>query len=415
MDNRVSIRSAYEQMLTLGCASSLSLRHHTHRRKFSRHRVPREVLSAMRATNLRGSAALIFLAIVSLIATGCGSAHTNASGKGTTYSFVFDNNFVGNDYRPQLLRLAKLTAELPPFKGHVALKEVESQNTVAAQIADVNNIIRSHPDVLLLEPADPAALAPVINRACAAGIVVVDVDQSANSKCAWTVAEDFYHGQYIIGEWMADQLNGHGSVFVDQGQPGPNISSAIEGGFLAGLKSAGPSIKVAATYAGNYANAPSEQAIGNLLPANRSIAGIMNQGYCEPAFTALSHAGLSPVPATCFGYNGSMQVCAQTGHACAAETGSPTSIQVAMTLALSIIEKKSFEGKAVPARGTTIPNPQYIYVTNAATFKPKQTFGIPILQIAAGKTFYPNLPPGVALPLSLSQYKVNVSQEVGQG
>jgi ribose transport system substrate-binding protein len=333
---------------------------------------------------------------------------------GTKYTFVFDNNFLGNDYRPQLLRLANLTAQLPPFKGLVTFKEVESQNTVAAQIADVNDIISSHPTVLLLEPASPTALAPVVNRACAAGIIVVDVDQAANSSCAWSVAENFYNAQYVIGEWMAAQLHSTGTVFLDQGLPGPNISSAISEGFLAGLKAASNGgVTVAATYAGDYANAPSEQAIASILPAHRNVSGIMNQGYCQPAFTALSHAGLNAVPATCFGYNGSIEACAQTGHACAIETGSPTSIQVGMTLALAIAEKSTFEGKPVPPRSQVVPNPQYIYVTNAASFHPAKSFGIPIEQIKAGVNYYPNLPPDIALPLTLPQYHVNIQKEAG--
>ena len=160
------------------------------------------------------------------------------------------------------------------------------------------------------------------------------------------------------------------------------------------------------------ANAPSEQAIASILPAHRNVSGIMNQGYCQPAFTAL-HAGLKPVPATCFGYNGSIEACAQPGHACAIETGSPTSIQVAMTLALAIVEKKAFEGKPVPPKSQVVPNPQYVYVTNAASFHPAKTFGVPIQQIKAGVNYYPNLPPDIALPLSLPQYHVNVQQEAG--
>ena len=155
---------------------------------------------------------------------------------GARYTFVFDNNYLGNDYRPQLSRLANLTAQLPPFKGLVTFKEVESQNTVAAQIADVNDIISSHPNVLLLEPASPSALAPVVNRACAAGIIVVDVDQAANSSCAWSVAENFYNAQYVIGEWMAAQLNKTGTVFLDQGLPVPNISERDLGGFPGGTE-----------------------------------------------------------------------------------------------------------------------------------------------------------------------------------
>src|SRR5690349_4746525 len=165
------------------------------------------------------AAALLFAAIAA-----AGSRSPQRSGyakKKDHYTFVVSNNFLGNDYRPQLLRLAKLTADLSPFKGRVTVKVVESQPTTAAQLADLNNIIRTKPDAILLEPPDPTGVNSAIKRACDAGIVVIDVDQAATEPCAWTVAEDFYHAQYILGEWMGQALHGKGKIFVDDGLAGP--------------------------------------------------------------------------------------------------------------------------------------------------------------------------------------------------
>jgi ribose transport system substrate-binding protein len=345
---------------------------------------------------------------------------TRASGytKKDHYTFVVSNNFLGNDYRPQLLKLAQLTANLPPFKGRVTLKVVESQPTTAAQLADLNNIIREKPDAILLEPPDPTAMNPAIKRACAAGIVVIDVDQAATEPCAWTVAEDFYHAQYVIGEWMGQILKGKGSVFVDQGLAGPNIAKLIEQGFTDGLKATAPAIKIAGKYAGSFSQAPSQQAISSLLVGNPNVNGIHNQGYCTPVFNAEAAAHHPAVPATCFAYNGEVQACAKSGRACAIETGAPTGIQIAMKTALDILD-----GKSNPPKKKVIPNPQLIYVTNKAQFHPKKTFGIPIAQIKVAKcgnnvppagTVCSDLPPGMAMPFTLPQYKISGHQAVGK-
>ena len=156
------------------------------------------------------------------------------------YTFVVSNNFLGNDYRPELLKEAQLVANDPPFKGHVTVKIVESQPTAAAQLADLNNVITEHPNAILVEPPDPTSINPAIRRACAAGIIVIDVDQSSTEPCAYTVAENFYTAQYVLGEWMAHELKGKGSIFTDEGLPGPDISKTILNGFTAGLKAAGP-------------------------------------------------------------------------------------------------------------------------------------------------------------------------------
>ena len=334
------------------------------------------------------------------------------------YTFVVSNNFLGNDYRPQLLRLAKLTANEPPFKGKVTVKVVESQPTTAAQLSDLNNIIRTHPDAILLEPPDPTAVNSAIARACAAGILVIDVDQASTEKCAWTVSEDFYHAQFILGEWMGQVLNGKGKIFVDDGLAGPDIAKTIEKGFLDGLKFQAPNVKVAAHYQGQFSNAPSQQAVSSLLVGNKDVNGIDNEGYCSPVENAMKAAGLKAVPSTCYGYNGELRLCLQNHWQCGVSTGAPTGIQIAMKTALDILE-----GKANPPKNVVIPNPEWIYVTNRAAFHPKKTFGIPVVQIVqkvCGSKAPPpgttcsDLPAGMAMPFTLPAYPISGLKAAGK-
>jgi ribose transport system substrate-binding protein len=369
---------------------------------------------------LRGLA-LVALGVLAMVAAGCGDSGGGAKGgaeagasaatKKDHYTFVVSNNFLGNDYRPELLRVAELTAKLPPFKDRVTLKIVQSQPTAAAQLADLNNIIREKPDAIMLVPPDPTSVNPAIKRACAAGIVVVNVDQSATEPCTWTVALDFYKASHVVGEWMADQLGGKGSVFVDSGLAGPDIAKANEEGFIDGLKSAGPDITIAGKYAGEFSNAPSQQAVSSLLVGHRDVAGIHNQGYCSPVSNALENANLKPLPVTCFAYNGEIQHCASGGRQCALITGAPTGIQIAMKTALDVLD-----GKANPPKDKVIPNPTAIYVTNADSFKPKDDFGFKIAPLEVTQcgddvpplgTGCSDLPPGMAMPFTLPEYPIS--------
>lgn len=368
--------------------------------------IPRRGVSLLSAAIV---GALVFTAFATASAR---STHVSTYAKAKShYTFVVSNNFLGNDYRPQLLRLAKLTANLPPFKGKVTVKVVESQPTTAAQLADLNNIIRTKPDAILLEPPDPTAVNSAIKRACNAGIIVIDVDQSATEPCAWTVSEDFYHAQYILGEWMGQALQGKGKIFVDDGLAGPDIAKTIEKGFLDGLKFQAPNVKVVAHYQGQFSNAPSQQAVSSLLVGNKDVNGISNQGYCSPVENALKSAGLKSLPVTCYGYNGELRQCVVNHWLCGVSTGAPTGIQIAMKTALDILE-----GKANPPKNKVIPNPEWIYVTNAASFHPKKTFGIPVVQITqrtcGTKTPPPgttcrDLPAGMAMPFTLPAFPVS--------
>ena len=57
------------------------------------------------------------LVLVSQPSASAAASRLTPSASSAHYTFVFDNNYLGNDYRPQLLRLAKLTAQLPPLRG----------------------------------------------------------------------------------------------------------------------------------------------------------------------------------------------------------------------------------------------------------------------------------------------------------
>jgi ribose transport system substrate-binding protein len=364
-------------------------------------------------------AALVGLALAAVALAGSGSSEGSSyASQKSHYTFVVSNNFLGNDYRPQLLRLATLTASQPYFKGKVTVKIVESQPTTAAQLADLNNIIRSRPDAILLEPPDPTGVNSAIKRACDSGILVIDVDQAATEKCAWTVREDFYHAQFILGEWMGQALHGKGKIFVDDGLAGPDIAKTIERGFTDGLKFQAPAVKVVAHYQGQFSNAPSQQAISSLLVGHRDVTGIDNEGYCSPAENALKNAGLKPVPVTCYGYNGELRLCIQNHWTCGVSTGAPTGIQIAMKTAFDILE-----GKAHPPKNVVIPNPEWIYVTNRASFHPKKTFGIPVVQIVQRKcgnsvpppgTTCSDLPAGMAMPFTLPQFPLSGLKAAGK-
>jgi len=324
------------------------------------------------------------------------------------YTFVVSNNFLGNDWRPQVEKLAQLTAKLAPFAGKVNMKIVNSQSTNQAQIADLNSIIQEKPDVLLLIPGSSTALNPTIQRACAAGILVFTISAPVTAPCAWNVNQDFFGGMTGVGQWMGKVLKNQGSVFVDHGIPGLGISKDIENGFLKGLKQSGPAVKVVGGFNGQYAPGPEQSGITSLLVGTPDVNGVMTQGYCTPVFNALKQAGKASVPATCYAYNGELGTCAQAGNSCAILSGSPVVMQIAMKDALDILQ-----GKPAPPKNKIIPVPMTLYIS--AT--PAVTVSVPGVNVQVlkkGVNFFPNLPAGLALPFTLPQYKIAPADAVGK-
>ena len=240
-----------------------------------------------RVVSLGVTLALGALLTAALTSGASASKSAKTAARSGPYTFVVSNNFLGNDWRPQVERLAQLTANIPPFKGKVNVKIVNSADTNEAQISDLNNIIQTKPAAILLIPGSTTALNPTIQRACNAGILVFTLSAPVAVPCVYNLNQSFYQGNLAMGQWMAKALGGKGSIFVDQGVAGLGISETIENGFMTGLHKYGPAITVAGKFTGNYAAGPEQAGITSLLAAHPNVSGIMTQGYCTPVFNAL--------------------------------------------------------------------------------------------------------------------------------
>jgi ribose transport system substrate-binding protein len=359
-----------------------------------------------------------FAAVLMAVAAAVAAFSTMASAKtdhAAPYTIVLSNNFLGNDWRPQVERLATLTAKTPAFKNLVKLKIVNSQNTNQAQLADLNNIIQTKPDAILLIPGSSTALNASITRACNAGILVLTLSAPVGAPCAINLNQDFGAGNFAMGEWMAKAMHGTGSIFVDHGIAGLSISEQIEQGFRQGLKKYGPNITVAGTYNGQYAAGPEQQGITSLLTAHSDVGGIMTQGYCTPAFNALKAAGKAAVPTVCYGYNGEMTACASAGHQCAILTNTPAQVQLAMQLAVNVLQGKQKKPHGGPQQKYWIGYPMDLYVT--ATPKVKLSSGhVTLVQVLKKNVnYFPALPVGLSLPYTLPQFQKFITPQAAAG
>src|SRR5919198_2985410 len=93
-----------------------------------------------------------------------GAAPTRAAAK--KYTVYLSNNFLGNDWRQQMERVAKVSVTKGPLAGRVDLHVENVETTVQAQINSLNNIIRRRPDAILVDAGSGSALNPTLHRAC---------------------------------------------------------------------------------------------------------------------------------------------------------------------------------------------------------------------------------------------------------
>lgn len=347
---------------------------------------------------------LLLAACLGAAALGVATAPSIAADK-KPYVIYLSNNFVGNDWRQQMERVAQVAAGKDPFKGKVDLHVENADNTVQAQINSLNNIIRQKPDAILVDAASDTALNPTIKKACDAGIVVVSFDQTVTEPCAYTMGSDWNMIPAVLAEWMADQLGGKGNVLVDRGLAGAPISQQIQSNFEKVLKQY-PDIKIAGYFDGQYSLGPEQAGVAALLAANPQVDGVLTQGYGSGVIQALKDAGRPQVPVGGFSYNVSALACIQTPDAKCFLASSPAYISSeVLKLAVGILDggpKPASRDLQMPtAYLSTDPVPSKLY--------PNQE----IKKITLGETAFPEQPPGLYLPVSPDWLDITADEASG--
>ena len=345
------------------------------------------------------------IALGALAAVGLAAATLPAhSADGKKYTIYLSNSVIGNDWLQQMLRSAEISVQKGPLAGRVDLHIETVENTVQAQINSLNNIIAAKPDAIIVHAGSLSALDPTLERACAAGIVVVSFSQVVTAPCPWKVNTDWTSTNHDIPVWLAEVLGGKGKIIVDRGLPGSPISEASNKEIEAVLAKY-PGIEVVGWYTSNYELGAEQAGVAALLAANPQIDGILTAGYGTGAIQALKDAGRPMVPIVMFAYNGSATACAQErGLKCMIYTHPPYLSADAIKLAVDVLDGHP------PANNLTENN--YPRLTTDVV-KGDFSKGAEFIKLEIGKNVFPDLPPGLVLPASPSWLDITPQEAAG--
>lgn len=98
-----------------------------------------------------------------------------------------------------------------------------------AQTSQMENFIANGVDIIVLNAADTAGIAPVVRRAKEAGIIVVAADVNADGGVDATVTSNNYQAGTQAGEYIVEQLNGEGNVVIINGPPVSAVIDRVNG------------------------------------------------------------------------------------------------------------------------------------------------------------------------------------------
>ena len=129
---------------------------------------------------------------------------------------------LGNPFFQALAKGAEFEAK--KTNPNVKLLTFGYEYDLGKQVQQIDNFIAAGVDLILLNPGDPKALKPAIEKAQKAGIKVVAVDTYADGADAAVTTDNVQAGQ-IACQYFIDKLGGKGNVIIENG---PHVSSVID-------------------------------------------------------------------------------------------------------------------------------------------------------------------------------------------
>ena len=132
---------------------------------------------------------------------------------------------VGSLGNPYFVTIGKgVTDAAAAINPQAKVQLVSADYDLNKQFTQIDNFIAAGVDLILVNAADPKAIAPAIKRAQAAGIVVVGVDVAAAGADATVQTNNVEAGE-ISCQFMADAIGRKGNVVIENG---PQVSAVID-------------------------------------------------------------------------------------------------------------------------------------------------------------------------------------------
>jgi len=173
----------------------------------------------------------------------------------------------------------------------VALQVTDAGDDAAKQTTDIETLVSSGIEVLIVNPVDSDAVAGAVQSAIAAGVKVISVDRAVNGvEVDCQIASDNVAGAAMATQYIVDML-GEGAVVAElQGTTGASAAIDRSAGFhsIADTK-----LEVVAEQTANFDRAQGMSVMENILQGNGDIQGVFaaNDEMALGALEAISGAG----------------------------------------------------------------------------------------------------------------------------
>jgi len=213
------------------------------------------------------------------------------------YRIALANGFIANDWRVQMIKVAKAYAGQPDVKKDIKeFKVVSVGQDVAAQIAAVNNFIDQGYDAIIVNANNSKAFGSVVKKANDAGVVLLSFDNIIDDPGNIQINVDqkglgVTAGNFLLKETKADPAK---FLFV-RGPAGQPVDIARATGFAEAIAKSGRKVEVTEVI-GNWAPGDGQKVTADAIAAGGVFDGIYVEGGSQGAAQAMLDAGKFIVP-----------------------------------------------------------------------------------------------------------------------
>jgi ribose transport system substrate-binding protein len=260
------------------------------------------------------------------------------------YRIALVNGFIANDWRVQMIAVAKAYAEQPEVAADIEeFKVVSVGEDIAAQIAAANNFIDQGFDAIIINANNTAAFGSVVRKANEANVVVLSFDNVIDDPNQIAINVDQAGLGRAAAEFLLSNTDADPATFLHvRGPAGQPVDIARNTGFHEVIDASGRNVEVV-DVVGNWAPGDAQKVTADAIAAGGVFDGIYVQGGSQGTAMAMLDAGAFVAPITGETENAFRQICNDKGLTC--QSGGTGPAQSSVTIKTAIAALK---GEVIP-------------------------------------------------------------------
>ena len=189
------------------------------------------------------------------------------------------------------------------FHENVELKFAAAYDSDERQVQQIDSLVDSGIDLLIVAPNQVQTISPAIDRAYDKGIPVIVFERKTSSqKYTAFISADNYEMGHTMGDFIVNRLHGQGTILEIRGLAGSSPSIDRHNGFMESIKDA-PGIKVVGSLQGDWTEPTAYEEAKRWLADHQDVHVDLvfgaNDRTAMGARKAFSTLNIHPLPLFC--------------------------------------------------------------------------------------------------------------------